>query len=143
MSDGHREAEEIAMAVHLEESKKLLAEFERFLAKARRKYMVILPEYRIAEYCLMLENQRSNRADILSIKSVPKDAPKIVEKQELVATHVTDDSSYKRTGLHCDICGKQVDITKICSFSVVHNHRIMQTFENANVCEQCCRERGW
>jgi hypothetical protein len=143
MSDGHREAEEIAMAVHLAESKKLLAEFDKFLDNVRNKYFVILPEYRIAAYCLMLENKRSNRADVLSIRSVPKDALKVALKSEIVATYVADESKRHNSRLTCLLCGKEVLVTKICSFSVISNHRIVDTIEHGDVCEQCCKERGW
>jgi hypothetical protein len=61
----------------------------------------------------------------------------------IVLAIVADDTIPKRGGVVCDICGRQVLVAKICSFSVVENHRIVDEVKEGNVCEDCCRVRGW
>lgn len=62
----------ICLEVDKEETEKLLIAFDKFLTEIKETNYSMLPEYKIAEYCLILENKRYNRVDVLTIHSEPK-----------------------------------------------------------------------
>jgi hypothetical protein len=72
MKDAMRTAGDIVNKCSQDDNKKILVEFDKFLERMRKKHIcAILPETRIAEYCLGLYNDKASDKAVIRFVEKP------------------------------------------------------------------------